>query len=99
MYLSDGFVELNSITLQHLIGSMILIVPRSFRIAMNLKSLSSSYVLTEIGIIETTAWFKLREEIAVNKNSVKLRRELDVADRQLLLLDTDGDIVKSRLYK
>ena len=76
-----------------------LIVPNSFRIAMNLKSFSSSYVLTEIGIIETTAWFKLREEIAVSKNSVKLRRELDVADRQLLLLDTDGDIVKSRLYK
>jgi len=36
-----------------------------------------------MGMIDKTLWFRLSEEMAVSKNSVRLRRELDVADKQL----------------
>ena len=77
-----------------------LIVPRSFKIAMKRKSLSSSNVLTDMGIIEITAAppppppltpFGRGDAMAVRRNSVRLRRELDVAVRQLPPLDASAD--------
>jgi hypothetical protein len=74
-----------SISLQHLFGSIILITPVSLKIAMYFKSLSSSSVVTEIGMIDTIWLFRLADGIDVKINSVKFRRELDVAARQLPL--------------
>ena len=96
----SGSAELNSMTLQHFIGSIILIVPRSFKIAIKRKSLSYSNVLTDMGIIEITVVpppppqpltpFGSGDAMAVRRNSVRLRRELDEAVRQLPPLDASA---------
>lgn len=57
---------------------------------MYLRSLSSSRVLTAIGIIVRTWLFKLADGIDVSMNSVRLRRELDVAAKQLPLNSAGG---------
>ena len=88
MNLSSELADGNSSILQHFVGSMILIVPSSVKIAMNLRSLSSSNVVTDIGIIEITFKFIFDDDIVaedaneVKMNSVKFNRELDVADKQ-----------------
>jgi hypothetical protein len=58
-------------------------VPRSFKMAMNRRSESSSKVVTDMGMIESILWLRLREDMAVSRNSVRFKREEEVADRQL----------------
>jgi hypothetical protein len=77
-------------SLQHRLGSMIEMTPVSLKIAMYLRSLSSSRVLTAIGMIVRTWLFKLADGIDVSMNSVRLRRELDVAAKQLPLNSAGG---------
>lgn len=77
-------------SLQHRLGSMIEMTPVSLKIAMYLRSLSSSSVLTAIGMIVRTWLFKLADGIDVSMNSVRLRRELEVAAKQLPLNSAGG---------